>query len=235
MFFCYRQSVDFRTSSGRGYRIGHAWSDDLHNWTRDDDNPQLAAPEGEWDSDMQCYPHAFECDGNVYLLYNGNQFGRQGFGLAKLSCSDDELACSENQATEQQIAQHLQDCDASFVPRLSSRVDLPEYAHKISLHAQRFEAWSGTTLVGLVATYCNNAEQPTAFITSVSILPLWTRQGIAHQLMRHCIDYLKSLNLDSVSLEVAADNGPALAMYAGLGFHTDTANQSVVKMTFKLK
>jgi hypothetical protein len=33
---------------------------------------------------MLCYPHAFECRGKVYLLYNGNEFGRYGFGLAVL-------------------------------------------------------------------------------------------------------------------------------------------------------
>ncbi len=84
MFFCYRQSSDFRVNSGRGYRIGHAWSDDLSNWTRDDEQPALTGTEGAWDSDMQCYPHVFACDGAVYLLYNGNQFGRHGFGLAVL-------------------------------------------------------------------------------------------------------------------------------------------------------
>ncbi|HEV2613561.1 MAG TPA: hypothetical protein VGV92_02505 [Gammaproteobacteria bacterium] len=84
MFFCYRESFDFRKSKGRGYRIGHAWSDDLLNWTRDDEQPLLEGTVGEWDSDMQCYPHVFECDGNVYLLYNGNEFGRYGFGLAEL-------------------------------------------------------------------------------------------------------------------------------------------------------
>jgi hypothetical protein len=84
MFFCYRQSFDFRTSKGRGYRIGHAYSADLVNWTRDDDNPKLDTTLGAWDSDMQCYPHAFECNGKVYLLYNGNEFGRHGFGLAVL-------------------------------------------------------------------------------------------------------------------------------------------------------
>ena len=26
----------------------------------------------------------FECDGSVYLLYNGNEFGRHGFGIAVL-------------------------------------------------------------------------------------------------------------------------------------------------------
>ena len=84
MFFCYRESFDFRSAKGRGYRIGHAWSDDLKSWTRDDENPELAGTAGEWDSDMQCYPHVFECDGSVYLLYNGNEFGRAGFGLALL-------------------------------------------------------------------------------------------------------------------------------------------------------
>lgn len=84
MFFCYRESFDFRKTKGRGYRIGHAWSDDLRNWTRDDNAPLLKGTPGEWDSDMQCYPHVFECDGKVYLLYNGNEFGRLGFGAAVL-------------------------------------------------------------------------------------------------------------------------------------------------------
>jgi sucrose-6-phosphate hydrolase SacC (GH32 family) len=84
MFFCFRQSFDFRKNSEFGYRIGHAWSDDLVNWTRDDANPHLAATPGAWDADMLCYPHVFECDGKVYLLYNGNEFGRYGFGLAVL-------------------------------------------------------------------------------------------------------------------------------------------------------
>ena len=84
MFFCFRQSSDFRTNKDRGYRIGHAWTDDLLNWTRDDDNPRLDVSPGEWDADMLCYPHVFACDEKVYLLYNGNEFGRAGFGLAVL-------------------------------------------------------------------------------------------------------------------------------------------------------
>lgn len=84
MFFCYRHTFDFRTNPERGYRIGHAWSHDLSNWTRDDAMAPLHVPAGDWDSDMQCYPNVFECDGRVYMLYNGNQFGRFGFGLAVL-------------------------------------------------------------------------------------------------------------------------------------------------------
>jgi hypothetical protein len=84
MFFCYRESFDFRRTKGRGYRIGHACSEDLSNWIRVDETVIPEGTPGDWDSDMQCYPHVFECDGKVYLLYNGNEFGRYGFGLAEL-------------------------------------------------------------------------------------------------------------------------------------------------------
>jgi sucrose-6-phosphate hydrolase SacC (GH32 family) len=84
MFFCFRHSFNFRQNRDRGYRIGHAWSDDLVNWVRGDEDPLLDFTPGGWDANMLCYPHAFEHDGEVYLLYNGNEFGRYGFGLAVL-------------------------------------------------------------------------------------------------------------------------------------------------------
>jgi sucrose-6-phosphate hydrolase SacC (GH32 family) len=84
MFFCYRESSDFRRNRDRGYRIGHAWSDDLSNWTRDDADPAFELGPEAWDADMACYPNVFTCDGQVYLLYNGNEFGRHGFGAAVL-------------------------------------------------------------------------------------------------------------------------------------------------------
>jgi hypothetical protein len=84
MFFCHRHSFDFRTNRRRGYRIGHAWSDDLQDWTRDDTILPLDPTPGDWDSEMLCYPNVFECDERVYILYNGNEFGRYGFGAAVL-------------------------------------------------------------------------------------------------------------------------------------------------------
>lgn len=82
MYFCYREAYGFRTDSDRGYRLGYAWSSDLESWTRDDSLAGIDVSAHGWDSQMQCYPHIFECDGRVYLLYNGNEFGRHGFGLA---------------------------------------------------------------------------------------------------------------------------------------------------------
>lgn len=84
MYFCYRHMIGFRNEKNKGYRLGYAYSDDLINWTRDDDKVGISTTEGDWDSDMMCYPNIFEMDGKVYLLYNGNEFGKHGFGIAEL-------------------------------------------------------------------------------------------------------------------------------------------------------
>jgi predicted GH43/DUF377 family glycosyl hydrolase len=83
MFFSYRHSLDFR-SKEKGYRIGYAWSDDLTNWFREDSKAGIDISPNGWDSEMISYPHVFELDDNIYMLYLGNQVGRYGFGLAKL-------------------------------------------------------------------------------------------------------------------------------------------------------
>lgn len=84
MYFCYREAHGFRKESGRGYRLGYAYSLDLTHWIRDDANAGIDLSAEGWDSEMQCYPHLFQCDEKIYLLYNGNEFGRRGFGLAVL-------------------------------------------------------------------------------------------------------------------------------------------------------
>jgi hypothetical protein len=87
MFFCYRQSFDFRHNRDRSYRLGYAYSDNVRDWVRDDPSVGIDVSADSWDSDMLCYPHVFACDGNIYLLYNGNEFGRHGFGIAILQFS----------------------------------------------------------------------------------------------------------------------------------------------------
>lgn len=66
------------------YRIGYAESVDGLNWVRKDDESGIdVSPEG-WDSEMVCYPYVFDYSGERYMLYNGNGYGKTGFGLAIL-------------------------------------------------------------------------------------------------------------------------------------------------------
>jgi hypothetical protein len=83
MFFCYRYSENYRGKE-KGYRIGYASSLDLIHWVRDDLSAGIDISEEGWDSEMISYPHVFDLDDNVYMLYLGNQVGRFGFGLAQL-------------------------------------------------------------------------------------------------------------------------------------------------------
>jgi hypothetical protein len=87
MLFCYRNTFGFRDNKENSYRIGYASSKDLKSWNRDDELSGLSRSTDGWDAEMMCYPHIFRVGRNVHLLYNGNQFGRDGFGLATLTGS----------------------------------------------------------------------------------------------------------------------------------------------------
>jgi len=84
MYFCFRERSDFRTGTGKGYRLGYAHSSDMLNWVRDDENAGISCSDTGWDSEMMCYPTVFSFADKTYLAYNGNEFGKAGFGLAVL-------------------------------------------------------------------------------------------------------------------------------------------------------
>lgn len=84
MYFCYRDVFGFRHDPTRSYRLGYAVSADLRNWHRNDGKAGIKPSAEGWDAGMMCYPHIFSVEERVYLLYNGNEFGRYGFGAAVL-------------------------------------------------------------------------------------------------------------------------------------------------------
>lgn len=84
MYFCYRDAYDFRQNPKKAYRLGYAYSSDGFNWIRDDKEAGIEPTPYSWDSDMMCYPNVFKLEDNFYMLYNGNEFGKHGFGAAIL-------------------------------------------------------------------------------------------------------------------------------------------------------
>jgi hypothetical protein len=67
---------------GHRYRIGYAESTDGLTWVRKDQERGLDPSGSGWDSEMVEYPWLFEQDGREYMLYNGDDYGRSGVGLA---------------------------------------------------------------------------------------------------------------------------------------------------------
>lgn len=79
MWFSSRARPDAST-----YRIGYAESDDGLTWNRRDDVVGIDVSASGWDSEMLCYPCVFDSGNERYMLYNGNGYGRTGFGIAIL-------------------------------------------------------------------------------------------------------------------------------------------------------
>ena len=128
---------------------------------------------------------------------------------------------ARNRSGVAQVRDHLSACAAAFVPPLASRVSIPHYAEKLVARAERFEAWdAGSTLVGLVAVYCDAPDRREAFVTSVSVLPAWTRRGLGRGLMRAALAHVRHLGFGRLALSVDRA-APALDLYRGLGFMTE--------------
>ncbi|MBA3537373.1 MAG: hypothetical protein H0T84_12325 [Tatlockia sp.] len=80
----YEMWFSYRPHAGQTYRIGYAF-------TKDGEKPELSlenagidvSAEG-WDSDMIEYPFVFDHKNQRYMLYNGNGYGKTGFGIAVL-------------------------------------------------------------------------------------------------------------------------------------------------------
>ncbi|MEQ8170538.1 MAG: hypothetical protein ABRQ38_16745 [Candidatus Eremiobacterota bacterium] len=83
MLFCYRGMRDFRDGKN-SYRIGYAWSNNLIDWIREDEIAGIETSDSGWDSTMLAYPYVVKGKEKFFLFYNGNGFGKTGFGYAEL-------------------------------------------------------------------------------------------------------------------------------------------------------
>lgn len=84
MLYSSRGSQAYRQDNGEHYSIGYASSFDGITWARKDEQLNFKGSELPWDGEMQEYTAVFEYENELYIAYNGNTFGKTGFGIAKL-------------------------------------------------------------------------------------------------------------------------------------------------------
>lgn len=80
----FRMFYSVRRRSFAAYRLGYAESEDGHVWTRMDDKLNLDVTPGSFDSDAIMYAAPIMIGEKLYVFYNGNAFGRDGFAVAVL-------------------------------------------------------------------------------------------------------------------------------------------------------
>lgn len=81
----YEMWFSYRSGSGEKYRIGYAESETGVSWKLANDKAGITVSDFGWDSEMIEYPFVFDHLGSRYMLYNGNGYGKTGFGLAVLN------------------------------------------------------------------------------------------------------------------------------------------------------
>jgi hypothetical protein len=80
----YHMLFTFGTLEG-SYLPGYASSVDGVNWIRSDSDAGLAPSEDGWDSRTLCYASPIDVGERTYVIYNGNDMGKAGFGCAVLT------------------------------------------------------------------------------------------------------------------------------------------------------
>jgi hypothetical protein len=80
----YQMWFSYRGDGRTRYRIGYATSDDGDEWALRVADAGIDVSESGWDAEMIEYPFVFDHQGCRYMLYNGNDYGKTGFGLAIL-------------------------------------------------------------------------------------------------------------------------------------------------------
>lgn len=84
MWFSARGPVGYREKDGQHYMVEYAESLDGENWERKSDKFDLTTSDSGWDSEMLAYASVVKHNNIYYMLYNGNNFGKTGFGYAEL-------------------------------------------------------------------------------------------------------------------------------------------------------
>jgi hypothetical protein len=82
MWYTYRGASDYRTNKENSYRIGYAESHDGKTFKRMDESMEVSLSDEGWDSVMMTYPHVIKYQDKYWMFYNGNTFGKTGFGYA---------------------------------------------------------------------------------------------------------------------------------------------------------
>lgn len=125
-----------------------------------------------------------------------------------------DLKIRKNTSTLRDIVDHLSRNDSEFIPKLSSRVQIDDYSKKIFDYADRYEAFSRSNIVGLIAVY---KTKELWFITSVSVDRSQREFGLGSRLMSAIIDDAAHTS-PAIQLEVNVRSAAAISLYGKFGF-----------------
>lgn len=140
----------------------------------------------------------------------------------------------ESTASADEVGAHLWACDAAFVPKLSERLEIDEYAQKIVENAITFEAWQEGLLVGLVAAYLNDPALKNSYVSNVTVEPVLMGKDVAAALFESCLTRARRDGFATMKLEVGQENQRAIRFYEKFGFQVQDRKNAMLQMSLNL-
>jgi len=114
--------------------------------------------------------------------------------------------------------------------RFISGVDIGHYLKKLKQSAEFVKKYSGDTLSGFIAFYCNDPTQKAAFITLVLLNDKFRGKGIASELLKDVLAVCDERGFQYCELEVEKDNFGAIRLYEKHGFSIYEKNDTKYRM-----
>ena len=130
------------------------------------------------------------------------------------------ITIKQDTATDRDIFDHLKRTDQCHTPPLSKRVNLIDYAQKLSKKAKKIELWDEQKLFGLIAFY--EGADDTIFVTNVSVEEAYRlpnrQEKFASLLLKHFIGLMQNSSTSKIELSVFVGNVRAKKYYENHGF-----------------
>lgn len=127
------------------------------------------------------------------------------------------ISLEPNRLSFDEVLALLNQCDNSFVPPLSSHIDLQAYARRMSDNAYFVLIKNDEGGVVAFTAYYLNQEGSFAYIPEIWVADSCQRMGLGHKMINHLAqiapDYVKAIRL-----EVRKNNEKAYGFYQKEGF-----------------
>lgn len=117
-----------------------------------------------------------------------------------------------------EIENLIESIDKDFLPQLSSIISIPEYVEKIVKRSAIFSIHRDGVLVAFASVYCNDFVNFTAYMSMLAVSKEYRNNGLALNILKNCIDFLKNNNFHVLRLEVYKTNFKAINFYKKIGF-----------------
>jgi ribosomal protein S18 acetylase RimI-like enzyme len=137
--------------------------------------------------------------------------------------------------TESEIYDYISVNDQIFIPSLSSRLEIKNFAVKLNKYAVHFCATEKERLVGFTGCYFNDPAKKTGFISTLSVVSEIQGKKVAGRLLKSVINYGIINEFKQIRLHVYISNLPAIRLYSGHGFFEVSRNINQLEMVLNLQ